>query len=144
MIPEKRSRSRAIAWALLALSFVAGAAVGVTVNRLLTPEPTNRARITRDMSGALDKLGLTPQQRTQADAIIERSAPRAEQAMRDVAKRLQSVSDSVDAEVRGILTVEQRARLDSLKWHQSMFMLKRRTPGSATTKVDTVYPTPRR
>jgi len=141
MMPEKSSRSRAVAWALLALAFIAGAAAGVTADRLLAPKTVVRARITRDMSGTLDKLGLTPEQRARADSIIERSAPRSEQAMRDVAERLQSVSDSVDAEVRAILTVEQRTRLDSLR-RQPMFMLKRKTRGSATT-VDTLFPTPR-
>jgi Spy/CpxP family protein refolding chaperone len=141
MMPEKRSRSRATGWALLALAFIAGAAAGVTADRLLAPKTTVRARITRDMSGALDKLGLTREQRARADSIIERSAPRSEEAMREIAERLQSVSDSVDAKVRAILTVEQRARLDSLR-RQPMFMLKRKTRGSGTT-VDTLFPTPR-
>lgn len=141
MMPEKRSRSRAIAWGLLALAFVAGAAAGVTADRWFAPKTTVRARITRDMSGTLDKLGLTPEQRARAEAIIERSAPRSEQAMREIAERLQSVSDSVDAEVRAILTIAQRASLDSLR-RQPIFMLKRKTPGSATT-VDTLFPTPR-
>jgi Spy/CpxP family protein refolding chaperone len=141
MMLDKSSRSRAVAWALLAVAFVAGAAAGVAADRLLTPKTTVRARITRDMSGTLDKLGLSPEQRARAEAIIERSAPRSEQAMRDIAERLQSVSDSVDAELRAILTVEQRARLDSLR-RQPVFMLKRKTSGSATT-VDTLFPTPR-
>jgi len=141
MMPKKRSRSRATGWALLALAFIAGAAAGVTADRLLAPKTTVRARITRDMSGALDKLGLTREQRARADSIIERSAPRSEEAMREIAERLQSVSDSVDAKVRAILTVEQRARLDSLR-RQPMFMLKRKTRGSGTT-VDTLFPTPR-
>ena len=138
MMPEKRSRSRAIAGALLVLAFVAGAAVGVTADRLLTPKPAIRARITRDLSGVLDKLGLTPQQRTQANAIVKRSGPRTEEAMLEVAERLRTVSDLVDAELRAILTTEQRARLDSLR-RQPMFMIKRKMSGSGT-KVDTVFP----
>lgn len=138
MMPEKRSRSRAIAGALLVLAFVAGTAAGVTVDRLLTSEPIVGTRITRDMSGVLDKLGLTAQQRSEAEAIIERSAPRTQEAMLEVAERLRAVSDSVDAELRAILTTEQRARLDSLR-RQPMFMLKRKMSGSGTT-VDTVFP----
>jgi len=141
MMNEMPSRSRAIAWSLLALAFVAGAAAGVTADRLFAPSPARGTRITRDMSGPLDKLELTPKQRAQADSIMERSAPRAERAMREVAERLQNVSDSLDAEVRAILTPSQRARLDSLR-RQPMFMLKRKAPGSATT-VDTLFPTPR-
>lgn len=140
MMPQKRSRSRAIAGALLVLAFVAGAAAGVTADRLLTPKPTIRTRIKRDMSGVLDKLGLTAQQRAQADAIIQRSAPRTQEVMLEVAERLRTVSDSVDAELRAILTTDQRARLDSLK-ARPMFMLKRKQAGSVT--VDTVFPAPR-
>lgn len=138
---EKPSRSRAIAWSLLALAFVAGAAAGITADRLFAPSPILGTRITRDMSGPLDRLDLTAQQRAQADSIMERSAPRAERAMRDVAERLQNVSDSLDTELRAILTPPQRARLDSMR-HQPLFMLKRKTPGSAT-RVDTLFPTPR-
>lgn len=141
MMPEKTSHSRAIAWLLLAMAFVAGAAAGVTVDRLVTSQPALSARVTRDMSGPLDKLELTPQQRAQADSITERSAPRSERAMREVAERLQNVSDSLDAELRAILTPPQRARLDSLR-RQPIFMLKRKTTGSKTT-VDTLFPMPR-
>jgi len=90
------------------------------------------------MSGVLDKLALTPQQRVQADAIIQRSAPRTEEAMLEIAERLRTVSDSIDEELRSILTADQRARLDSLK-RQPMLMLKRKRSGGATT-VDTVFP----
>jgi hypothetical protein len=137
MIPEQRARSRAIAGALLALAFVAGAAAGLIADRLLVPTPTIRTRIVRDMSSVLDKLGLTAQQRVQAESIIQQSGPRTEEAMREVAERLRLVSDSVDAELRAILTTDQRARLDSLK-RAPMFMIKRKTPGSTT--VDTVFP----
>jgi hypothetical protein len=90
------------------------------------------------MSPVLDELQLTPRQRSQADSILERSAPRSEEAMREVAERLQRVSDSLDAELRAILTAQQRARLNSLR-RRPIFMLKRKTPGSATT-VDTLFP----
>jgi len=48
------------------------------------------------------------------------------------------VADSVDAELRAILTPTQRARLDSLR-RQPVFMLKRKTRGTGT-KIDTVFP----
>jgi Spy/CpxP family protein refolding chaperone len=138
MMPQKRSRSRAIGGALLVLAFITGAAAGVTADRLLAPGPLIRTRISADMSGVLDKLGLTSAQRAQADAIIQKSAPRSREAMLEVADRLRSVADSLDAELRAILTPEQRTRLDALK-HQPMFMLKRKQPGGATT-IDTVFP----
>lgn len=137
MTQDNRSRTRMIGAALLALAFVAGAAAGVTADRWMTPRATIRTRVMTDMSGVLDKLSLTPRQRAQADAIIQRSAPRTEETMLEVAERLRSVADSVDAELRGILTVPQRARLDSLR-RQPTFMIKRKSPRGTT--VDTVFP----
>ncbi len=136
-----RSRSRLIGLALLAAAFVAGAATAVVAERLMTPRAMMGTRIIKDMTGVLDQLSLTPQQRTQAEAIIERSAPRTEQTMLQVAERLRSISDSVDAELRSILTSEQRKRLDSLR-RPPTFMLRRKDR-SGSVKVDTLYP-PRR
>ena len=137
MIPKPTSRSRAIAAALLAVTFVAGAAAGVVADRLLVPAPTMRTRMVRDMSGVLDKLGLSPDQRVRAESIIQRSGPRTEEAMREAAELLRTASDSVDAELRALLSPEQRVRLDSLK-RTPVFMLKRVRPGSTT--VDTIFP----
>jgi Spy/CpxP family protein refolding chaperone len=136
MIQEDRARTRMIGAALLALAFVAGAAAGVTADRWMTPRATIRTRIA-DMSGVLDKLSLTPQQRAQAESIIQRSGPRTEETMLEVADRLRRVADSVDAELRAILTAEQRAKLDSLR-RRPTFMLKRISPGGTT--IDTVFP----
>jgi hypothetical protein len=59
--------------------------------------------------------------------------------MLDVADRLRGLSDSVDAELRAILTPQQRARLDSLRGERKL-MLKRKTIGAGgATVVDTVF-----
>ncbi len=136
MIADGGRRSRAIA--LLALAFAVGAAAGVGATRRLAPAPTIQARLTRDMSGVLDGLGLTPEQRARAEAILEASAPRAEEAMRDAAERLRGVADSVDAELRTILTPEQRSRLDERR-RPPTFKIRRKAPGGGTT-VDTLRP----
>lgn len=140
--PEGRATRRTIAAMLLALVFVAGAAAGVAADRLLVPRPVLRTRIVNDISGVLDRLGLTPEQRRQADEIVQRRGSRTEDAMRALAERLRSEADSVDAALRAILTTEQRARLDSLRRHP-VFMLKRKGPGNGIT-VDTVLPAARR
>lgn len=134
MTPEGARRARL--GALLALALAAGVALGVAADRWLAPAPIVRTRIIRDMSGVLDSLRLTPEQRTRAEAILEASAPRSEEAMRAAAERLRMVADSVDAELRAILTPEQRSRLDGLR-REPLFMIKRKTPGGGTT-VDTV------
>jgi len=50
------------------------------------------------------------------------------------------VADSVDAELRTILTPEQRLRLDSLK-REPRFILKRKVVTPIGTKVDTLLDT---
>jgi hypothetical protein len=136
-------RARLVAAALLTAVFIAGLAVGVALDRYanLGGGPGVRAVVLSDMSGVLDKLELTPQQRVQAGAIIERSAPRTEQTMLEVADRLRAISDSVDSELRAILTPPQRLRLDSLRVNRRL-MLKRKMVTPAGTKVDTVFPRP--
>lgn len=130
--------------ALLGAVFVAGIAVGVIGDRMASAaKPRARTIIRADMSGVLDHLELTPQQRAQADSIVSHRAPRSEGLMIEMAERLRGVADSIDAELRQILTPAQRARLDSLRTREPQLMLKRKvvTPGGTT--VDTVISLPR-
>jgi Spy/CpxP family protein refolding chaperone len=139
MTTNMRSRSRTLGVVLLLVTFVAGAAAGISGDRLVSARKiTIKTRVASDMSGVLDRLGLTPEQRVQADSIIARSAPRTEEVMREVATRLRDVADSVDRELRAVLTPTQRTKLDSLR-HEPTFMLKRKKTGTGTT-VDTLFP----
>lgn len=137
-----RTRSTLIGIALIALAFAAGAAAGAAVDRYLNRGMMIRTRIVGDMSGILDQLGLTAAQRTQAQAILDRSAPRSREVMLEVGARLRSISDSVDAELRSILTPAQRLKLDSLR-RPAKLVLRRKDPSGATS-VDTVHPLPKR
>lgn len=136
MMPARGSRSRAIALVLIALVFVAGGAAGVVVDRLLISRTVVGTRVTADMSEVLDELQLTPRQRAQAEAMLQRRAPNAEAVMHEVAERLRSVSDSLDAELRTILTSEQRAKLDLMR-RRPLFVIKRKTSARGVT-VDTL------
>lgn len=133
--------------ALLSAVFVAGVAVGVIGDRLVArtgPQQGTRIKVTSGfLFTFLDRLELTPAQRVQAESILARRAPRSESLMRDMGERLRAVSDSVDADLRLILTPTQRARLDSMRASSQQLMLKRKvvTPGGTT--VDTVM-VPRR
>lgn len=131
------SRLRGLVVSLLLLAFIAGVSAGVAGDRLLAPRIMIRAKI-GDMSEVFDKLELTPDQRRQAEAIVQRSAPRSEAIMLDVAERLRAVADSVDVDLRTILTPTQRARLDSLRG-ESRIMLKRKLVTPEGTTVDTVF-----
>ena len=121
---------------LVVLAFVTGASAGVVGDRLVAPRLTIRTTL-GDMSGTLDRLGLTPEQRRQADSIVSRSEPRSRDVLIELGERLRLVADSVDGELRSILTADQRRRLDSLRIEPRL-MLKRKMDGQ---KVDTILDT---
>jgi len=104
-------------------------------------EPGMRTVVSTDMSGVLEKLDLTDDQRARAQAILQRSAPMTQQTMLEIADRLRVISDSIDAELRAILTPTQRLRLDSLRSNRKL-MLKRKVVTPSGTKVDTVFARP--
>jgi hypothetical protein len=140
---NESSRRRLVGASLLVASFVGGIAVGVTAHSVVSG-PTLRARAMSDMSPVLDQLQLSADQRRLADAILQRRTPRVEAMMLEMAAQFRAVSDSVDNELRGILTPAQRTRLDSLR-RGSQIMLKRKVVGpGGTTTVDTLIATPRR
>lgn len=132
------TRARAIVGSLVLIALIAGVAAGVAGARALAPRPTIRAGL--GMAPVLDELELTADQRREAEAILERSAPRSRAIMVELAERLGAVADSVDAELRVILTAEQRARLDAMRTDRRM-MLKRKVVTPSGTRVDTIVDT---
>jgi Spy/CpxP family protein refolding chaperone len=135
---DQRS-SRTVQIAVLALAvFIAGVAVGVIADRLSTPHPLIRAQFTAQL-GVFDKLDLSPRQRVQLESITIRRAPRSREFMKEMSTHLQAVADSVDNELRSILTPQQQDRLDSLLKRAPEVRLRRKliTPGG-TTIDDTV------
>ena len=136
---ELSRNPRLIGAALLLAAFVAGAVAGLAFDRVGRPDSRLKTFVVGDMSRVLDRLELTTQQRARADSILQRRAPGTERMMLDVADRLRGLSDSVDVELRAILTPQQRARLDSLRGERKL-MLKRKTLGAGgATVVDTVF-----
>lgn len=130
-------RVRALVITIVVLAFIAGASAGVAGDRLVAPGGTHRIAVISDMSRVLDRLELTAAQRRDAEAIVQRSAPRTHAIMLEVRDRLRAVADSVDLELRAILTPEQRVRLDSLRRH-SRLVLRRKVTTPAGTVVDTI------
>lgn len=133
---------RAMAGVTLTLVFLAGIAVGMAADRLRGPKPMITKVFAEDLSGVLDKLGLTPAQRAAADSIVRRRAPRADAMMLDVAAQLRGISDSLSAELRSILTPDQRARLDTLRGKRKLLLQRKTVRPDGRTVVDTVFSKP--
>jgi hypothetical protein len=122
---------------LLLAVFAAGVAAGVGLDRAVTTGSKLETRLSTGMPEVLVRLGLTAEQRRAVDSLLERSRPRAQAAMAEMVPRLGAIADSLDAELRQILTPAQRARLDSLGG-QGLLVLKRKTSGPGGLKVDTL------
>jgi hypothetical protein len=135
------SRPRLLGVLLLLAAFAAGFAAGLASDRLEGGGRRGSLLVRVEAPGAvLDKLGLTPEQRSRAEAISNRRAPRTEAMMGEIAERFRQIADSVDAELRAILTEEQRVRLDSLRSGQRI-LLKRKVNGpDGGVTTDTVFP----
>lgn len=135
------SSKRAVTFvaSLVSMAFIAGAAAGVVGDRALAPRIQVRATL-GDMSDVLDRLDLTPEQRRQADSIVLHSEPRSREVLIELGERLRRVADSVDNELRAILTPQQRLRLDSLRT-ESRLLLKRKVLTPTGARVDTLLDT---
>jgi hypothetical protein len=110
-----KGRTAALAGALLTMTFGAGVLSGVAFDRWLIPAKEPGIRITRDYSTVLDALGLTAEQRTRAQALMEESNPASEAVLRRASEELRQVADSVDQRLREILTLEQEARVGEMR-----------------------------
>jgi Spy/CpxP family protein refolding chaperone len=109
------SRARLRAAAVLVATFLAGGVTGAGVMHLRAPRPPphpHGPHRVMMLPPFFEELGLTDAQRTQVVAIMERRRPEMDAVMAEVFPRMRSVADSIDAEVRDILTPDQREKFD--------------------------------
>jgi Spy/CpxP family protein refolding chaperone len=139
MTQSSPTRTRTLILSLLLLAFIAGASSGVAGRRLLAPRMGVRTQIA-DMSTLLDQLDLSVEQRQRADSIVSRKAPRSTAIMLETIERLREVADSVDRELRDVLTDDQRRKLDAIR-RPSRLMLRRKMITPRGTVVDTIVDT---
>lgn len=117
---ESLGRVRLQAILLLVVVFVIGGLSGAAFERARRLGPPRFVEGGHDPGRAFSErmrqeIGLTEAQATQIDAILDRGRPRMHAAMERARPLVQSVSDSIRAEVRLILTPEQQKRFDQLE-----------------------------
>ena len=100
---------------VLLLTFVAGSLAGAAWER------HHRAEARRHEGGRGDRhlgemlkqrYGLSDEQATRIDGIVQRRRPRVDSLMATVQPRIRAAFDSTNAEIRVLLTPEQRVKFD--------------------------------
>jgi len=119
---------------LLLAVFAAGVAAGFGLDRSAPADPARTTLLSTRAPQVLKQLDLSPEQQRAIDSLMDHSPPRALMAMRETIPLLRAVVDSLDAELRQVLTPAQRARFDSLGGFR--MVIKRKTIDGV--KVDTL------
>jgi hypothetical protein len=110
--------------AVLAVLFAAGTALGIAVARERRagaddPVPAEgrvsagRAEASQDWM--IDRLELTPAQRSAVDSVVEHFGARMSSLQKEYRPRYHAIVDSASQSLRSLLDEEQRARYDSLQ-----------------------------
>lgn len=105
-------RARAMGLLMLAVIFAVGAMTGAATMRVANgdrTEPREEVESRERRPSLWDRLELTPEQRTQVDNIMERRRDEVQAFWNQHGPQLRAVMDSARADVRDVLTPEQRA-----------------------------------
>lgn len=129
--PASRARRRA-ALALLA-TFMAGALAGAGVEHLRAARAPQGFPAGLPLPPPFEELDLTATQRDRILEILERRRPEMDAIMAEVLPRMRAVATSVDAEVRGALTPEQREKLDQIRAQRIILPAPRLCPPGASS-----------
>jgi Spy/CpxP family protein refolding chaperone len=124
---ESLGRIRRQGIALLILAFITGAIAGGAIMRMR--DRSHDWHMSRDGMGYIarreglppgfEALGLSASQKAQITEILKRRRPRTDSLLRVSLAPLHAMIDSTRAEIRAVLTPEQRAKMDT------MFMRRR-------------------
>jgi hypothetical protein len=99
---------------LLVVVFGAGAAVGAAIDHSRTAPPPALAPPGRPgrLPPYLERMDLTPDQHAKIKTILDAQRPKVDTVMSAVLPRLQALSDSTFAQIRGVLTPPQQSQFD--------------------------------
>lgn len=118
--------------------FLAGAAAGAGVHAWARPSPAHLGVRHGGPKSLLRELELSPEQHEQARGVFDRHRAQVEAVMREGFPKIRAAQDALDAELRTILTPEQRNRLDELRARRRPFM----GPGGPPPEADGFGPPP--
>ena len=117
---------------VLAAVFAAGLASGTAIRGLLARGTEGPSTSWDAMVRAMD---LTAEQERRIDSIFDTYQPRTDTLLMSLVPRLRALADSMDTDLRPVLTESQRELLSDARSRQ-LFMLRLKTPQGE--RVDTL------
>ena len=131
--PAPRSRPAwLVAAGALVLTLVAGLALGWSLGRNDVGSGRGRsggddaARMERGREAFERRVGITPAQRTQIDSILGARRGQIDAFWKGPGQALRAILDSTQADVRAVLTPEQRVKYDEHRREEDARRAKRR------------------
>ena len=106
---------------VLVVTFAAGAIAATAIDQVLHADPPSReaaaktAECDQKRGHLLDRLDLTEDQRARIDSILERRRAQTDRFWTEAGPTLEAIMDSTRAEIRAVLTPEQRELHDRLR-----------------------------
>jgi Spy/CpxP family protein refolding chaperone len=126
MVTAKRARVTGVL--MLAVVFAAGALAGAATMRVVSADETHVMRSQKPAPDLLDRLELTPEQRERVDVILERRRSEMEEFWDEHRPALRAIADSARAELRSVLTPEQRLIEEEFRAARRKHMERRDAP----------------
>lgn len=108
MVTAKRARLMGLL--VLAMMFAVGALTGAATMRVVAGDeiPSRGEREAGERPSLFERLNLTPEQRAEVDAIMERRRDEVDEFWKQHGPQMRAIMDSARAEIRTVLTPEQR------------------------------------
>jgi Spy/CpxP family protein refolding chaperone len=109
------ARTRLLGFALLAVTFVAGALSGAALERVLgadEPPRPERSGEGRRRAYVIDGIEMSAGQRAAIDSILDRRSERMRVVWKEVEPHMEAITDSTRADIMAVLTPEQRAEYE--------------------------------
>ncbi len=139
---EALGRVRLQGFALLAVAFLAGGLTGGAIERVRSARPARPHRAAGPLQRPgglppwLGRLDLSETQEERVRAVLERRRVGTDSVFRNIRSRISIMADSVNQEIRNILTPEQRKRLERegppARWERRRRPDRRPGPQEAT------------
>lgn len=111
----RKARAQRRAAAVLVATFLAGGAAGAGIEHARLGRRPEHFRPGMHLPPMFHELGLNEDQREKIFVVMERRRPEFEAVMSEMAPRMRAIGDSMDADLRPILTEAQQKKLAELR-----------------------------